>query len=102
MSFLPSIVLVVLLFALFFALFYLVARRRNRDRPWLWGLVAVILYPAIILGFIAYLVHGEWLLNKIAWLCPQCRQPVVKPQLRPRVCGTCGSQVSAFSKIASP
>jgi hypothetical protein len=98
MSFLPTMVVA----ALFFPLFYLVARRRNRDRPWLWGLGAVILSPAIILGFIMYLVHGEWLLNKIAWLCPQCRQPVVKPELRPRVCGTCGSQVSAFSKIASP
>ena len=104
-------VLKVGLVVLVFTLAYLAARRNDRDRPWLWGLGAVLLCPGFLMLLLAYLfkggaamglVKGEpWkkaikrnsLIGLMAFLCPQCRQPFSEKELEQRLCAKCGRQV---------
>ena len=94
-----------------FALVYMAARRNNRDRPWLWGLVAVLLCPGFVIMLLAYLFRGgalyslarggsvktalkkKSLIGLMAFLCPQCRKPFTPEAMELETCQQCGCKV---------
>lgn len=79
----------------FFVMFHTIARNRNRDRPWLWGLIGGLLYPVTVVGFFLWmysLLKGDSLLNRVACLCPQCRKDVPSPYRHAGICPDCGAR----------
>ena len=99
------------LVALVYWLVYTAARRNNRDRPWLWGLGAVLLCPGFLILLVAYLARGgtlvrprkgdalkpglkdRSLIGMMAFLCPQCRQVFTPAELEQETCARCGRKV---------
>lgn len=94
-----------------YVLIYMAARRNNRDRPWLWGLGAVLLCPGFIIMLLAYLFRGGIMFNTaargstrtvlrkrsligmMAFLCPQCRKEFTADEMKKETCGQCGCRV---------
>jgi hypothetical protein len=93
-----SFILPAIIALLCFALLYEIARQRNRDRPWLWGLVGAALFPAVALGILLGIyafVHGRSLFAGLAYLCHRCRKPTARPQRQEAACAHCGNRLTA-------
>ena len=93
MEHLWHISLTLLLYGSVFTLVYLAARPNNRDRPWLWGLIAVLLCPGVLMMLFGYLKRGKSLIGMMAYLCPSCRRPFDSQARQTRSCGICGQRV---------